>query len=421
MCVQKISHLTVTAAALLVFLATAPTIDPSARWPVRKLGTDLVVETPHYHIRTDLGPDVGQTVASHQEALYAELYRRMGNIKKPKAVQRFEVLVLSTQERYLLEMGDAARGSRGIFMARRDVLACWGFANELDVVLSTLRHEGTHQFVAHFIGPQCPVWLNEGLATFFEQGEFLQGRLEVGQVAPGRVAALRRAIEKGQLVPISRMLDLTYQEWLGAVHSGGSAASLQYDEAWAMVHFLAYGGNQKYRAAFLQFIYYIARGEDGTQAWEKTFGTNSKAFEDRWREYVEALQPDTQLDCKSHLRALGLLLLRVADKTEVPKDMATFRQAAIEDRLGKWTLQSSDGTLVSSEDRDKVADLFKCPLDKRPDAETSYELVPDPTGGPPVVRCRRHAGIVLETQYVKDSESGRMDVTVVARPAASVR
>lgn len=419
--VRQMSHLTVTAAALQVFLATGMASAAGAGWPVSTQGGDLVVETPHYRVRTDLGPDVGQTVASHQEALYAELYRRMGNIKKPKAVQRFEVLVLSTQERYLREMGDAAKGSRGIFMLGRDVLACWGSANELDLVLSTLRHEGTHQFVAHFIGPQCPVWLNEGLATFFEQGEFLRGGLEVGQVVPWRVAALRRAIEKGQLVPVGRMLVLTNQEWLGAVHSGSAPASLQYHEAWAMVHFLAFGGNQKYRAAFLQFIYYIARGEDGTRAWEKTFGTNYQAFEDRWREYVEALQPDAQLDCKSHLRGLGLLLLRVAGKTDIVKDMATFRQAAIEGRLGKWTLKSSDGTLVSSDDRDKVADLFKCPQDNRPDAETSYELVPDPAGGAPVVRCRHHAGIVLETQYVKDPESGRMDVTVVARPAASVR
>ena len=419
--VRQMSHLRATAAVLLVFLATAPTFAAGAGWPVSRQGGDLVVETPHYRVRTDLGPDVGRTVASHQEALYAELYRRMGNVKKSKMIKRFDVLVFAAQERYLREMGDAARGSRGIFMSGRDVLACWGSANELDVVLSTLRHEGTHQFVAHFIGHKCPVWLNEGLAVFHEHAQFRRGGLEVGQVPPGRVAALRRAIKKGQLIPVGRMLVLTNQEWLGAVHSGGAPAALQYDQAWAMVHFLAYGGNQKYRAAFLQFIYYIARGEDGKRAWERTFGTNYKAFEDRWREYVEGLQPDAQLDCKSHLRGLGLLLLRVAGKTDVVKDMATFRQAAIEGRLGKWTLSSSDGALVSSDDRDKVAALFKCPQDNRPDAETSYELVPDPAGGIPVVRCRHHAGIVLETRYVKDPESGRMDVTVVARPAASVR
>jgi len=419
--VRQMSHLRATAAALLVFLATAPTFAAGAGWPVSRQGGDLVVETPHYRVRTDLGPDVGQTVASHQEALYAELYRRMGNVKKPKAVRRFEVLVLSTQERYLRELGDAAKGSRGIFMPGRDVLACWGSANALDVVLETLRHEGTHQFVAHFIGHNCPIWLNEGLAVFHQHAQFRRGGLEVGQVPPGRVASLRLAMKESRLIPLVRMLSMTDKEWVAAVNTQAAQASLQYDQAWAMVHFLAFGGNQKYRAAFLQFIYYIARGEDGKRAWERTFGTNYKAFEDRWREYLEALQPDAQLDCKSHLRGLGLLLLRVAGKTDVVKDMATFRQAAIEGRLGKWTLKSSDGTLVSSDDRDKVAALFKCPQDKRPDAETSYELVPDPAGGPPVVRCRHHAGIVLETQYVKDPESGRMDVRVVARPAASVR
>ena len=188
-----------------------------------------------------------------------------------------------------------------------------------------------------------------------------------------------------------------------------------------MVHFLAFGGNQKYRAAFLQFIYYIARGEDETGAWERTFGANYQAFEDRWREYVQGLQPDAGLDCRLQLRILGTLLYRVRDKADVIKDLPTFRQAVLGGRLGKWSLKTSDGFAIASDERDRLAALFKCPQDKRPGAETSYELVPDPAGEAPILRCRLHGGIVLETQYVKDAESGRIDVTVAARPAASVR
>jgi hypothetical protein len=386
-----------------------------------KQGTDLVVETPHYRVRTDLGADVGQTVASQQEALYAELFRRMGSINKPKTIQRFEVLVFSSQERYLQEMGDAAKGSRGIFMSARDVLACWGSANQLDFILSTLRHEGTHQFVAYFIGDKCPIWLNEGLAAFYEQGEFNEGGLQVGQVVPGRLSAIRRAMETGQFVPVGRMLKLTNQEWLGVVHAGSATASLQYDEAWAMVHFLAFGGNQKYRAAFLQFIYYIARGEDETRAWERTFGANYQAFEDRWREYVQGLQPDAELDCRMQLRILGTLLYRVRDKADLIKDLPTFRQAVLDGRLGKWSMKMSDGFAIASDERDRLAALFKCPQDKHPGSETSYELVPDPAGEAPILRCRLHGGVVLETQYVKDAETGRIDVTVAVRPAVSVR
>ncbi len=388
-------------------------------WPIRQAGGEHIVQTPHYIVRTELGADVAQMVASQQEALYVELVRRMGDVRKPPPDQRFSVLVLPDRRRYERELAPEAEGSRGIFIPAKDVLACWGGAEEPDLILETLRHEGTHQLVWHCIGPQCPMWLNEGLAVFYEHAQFRKGGLEVGQVPPGRVASLRLAIQEGRLLPLARMRSMTNKEWVAAVNSKAAQAALQYDEAWAMVHFLAYGGNQKYRASFLQFIYYVARGEKADQAWERALGRDDKAFEDRWREYVEALQPSAELDCRAQLQVLGLLLPHAHPRPEFTRDMAVFRQAVLDGHLGKWTMKSDAGFTIASGERDRLAALFRCPNDKRSGVESSYELVPNPAGGPPGLRCRHHGAVVLETVYAKDPETGKMDVRVVARPAAS--
>ena len=387
-------------------------------WPIRQADGEHIVQTPHYIVRTELGADVAQMVASQQEALYVELVRRMGDVRKPPPDQRFSVLVLPDRRRYERELGPEAKGSRGIFVPAKDVLACWGEPEELDLVLEILRHEGTHQLVWHCIGPQCPMWLNEGLAVFYEHAQFRGGGLEVGQVPPGRVASLRLAMKEGRLLPLARMRSMTNKEWLAAVNSKAAHAALQYDQAWAMVHFLAYGGNQKYRASFLQFIHYVARDEKADQAWDLALGRDDKIFEQRWREYTESLQPSAELDCRMQLRVLGLLAVRAAQKPEWVKDMATFRAAVLEGRLGKWTMKSDAGFTIASDEKDRLAALFRCPNDKRSGVESSYELVPDAAGGAPGLRCRHHGAVVLETVYAKDPESGKMDVRVVARPAA---
>jgi hypothetical protein len=223
----------------------------------------------------------------------------------------------------------------------------------------------------------------------------------------------------GTLIPLARMRTMSNKDWVAAVNSKAAHASLQYDEAWAMVHFLAYGGNQKYRAAFLQFIYYVARGEKGDRVWERVFGTDDQAFEDRWREYVASLQPSAELDCRAQLQVLGLLLLHAYKNPEFTRDLASFRRAVLDGRLGKWTMKSDAGFTIASDEKDRLAALFRCPNDKRAGVESSYELVPDPAGGPPGLRCRHHGAVVLETEYRKDPETGKMDVCVVARPAVA--
>jgi len=406
----------------LMFLAAAlglaPVADAAKRgWPIRRELDLWAVQTPHYILHTDHEPQVAQLIAAQQEALFRELYKRMGKIKPHQLTGRFKLKVFKSPARYLQELGPAAFGSQGLYMHSRDLLAAWAPPEHLEVVLETLRHEGTHQFVMHFIGPDVPIWLNEGMAVFYQHSRFKNGGLQLGDVPPKRVIRLKEAIEKHQIIHLSRMLRMSPYEWINAVHTGESHAGLQYDQAWAMVHFLAFAKNQRYRAAFKQFIYHLSHGRDAYHAWEKAFGTNFNAFEQRWVEYIQGLEAFENLPCRDRLEVLGKLVLRAYKKhPEVLKDLSAFRKALGDGTLGDWSMPTEAGLVFSRDDAKSVDLLFHCPADDRRNVETSYELVPPKGDAPPVIRCRHHVGYVLETVYERDSNDGPYDVRIVTKP-----
>ncbi len=381
-------------------------------WPMKKQGDLWIVETPHYQFETDHDPKAAQLMASHQEALFRELYRRMGKTKAVSGIKRMKVQVFQTRDRYRKALGVESEGSQGLYTG--SAIAVWAVPEGIDDLLETLRHEGTHQFVGQFIGNKCPVWLNEGLAVFFQNARFEQGKLVIGQVPMPTVNVLKKAAEQDRLIPMEQMLAMSYKQWGEAVKTKSKQASVQYPQAWSMVHFLEEGENGKYRAPLLQYIYYLSRGLASEQAWKRSFGTNVKAFEQRWRAYIKNLEATEGIPCRMKLKMLGEWVLEAMKKPSLLKDMETLRKVALTGVLGGWTVTLGD---VETEitDAESVKDLFRCPLDKSNGDAPSYELVWGEPGEPPVVRCTRHAGVVLETAYEKNAEGGWV-VRAISRP-----
>ena len=94
-----------------------------------------------------------------------------------------------------------------------DVYAYWG-----DRVAEDLRHEVVHGYL-HAVVPNLPLWLDEGLAEYFE-------------VPRGQVGLNRAHLDQfdGDWQP-----DLARLEQL---HSTGEMSQAEYAESWAWVHYL---------------------------------------------------------------------------------------------------------------------------------------------------------------------------------------
>lgn len=101
---------------------------------------------------------------------------------------------------------------------RLEVYAHWG-----DHVAEDLRHEVAHGYL-HAVVPNLPLWLDEGLAEYFEVPRGRRG------LHAAHVALLRERHAAGDWSP-----DLPRLE---ACHSVAALTQLDYAEAWAWVHWL---------------------------------------------------------------------------------------------------------------------------------------------------------------------------------------
>lgn len=129
-----------------------------------------------------------------------------------------------------IERGGFSSGGRGLF---------WNVG--LRDTLSLAAHEGWHQYTQRTFRDELPVWLEEGLATYFE-GFRIDPR-EPGerliQFDPRanreRWRVLADAAQDGRLMPLSGVVEAPAE---ALVQSDDATGLLLYAQAWALVLFL---------------------------------------------------------------------------------------------------------------------------------------------------------------------------------------
>ncbi len=107
---------------------------------------------------------------------------------------------------------------RAFFVSEEDGLKVFAYSGEY--VVEDLRHEVTHGYL-HSIAPKIPLWLDEGLAEYFETADHRN---------PPHIEQLTSRLMQGGWRP-----NLARLESLTAV---GDMEQIDYAESWAWVHFL---------------------------------------------------------------------------------------------------------------------------------------------------------------------------------------
>lgn len=100
-----------------------------------------------------------------------------------------------------------------------------------------LAHEGWHQFVQASFRESIPIWLDEGLATWFE-GHRWNGEVPLftSRDNPDRQIALAKAVRANSLIPLDQLTNSTPQDWIAR---GGDWPLTYYAQVWALTRFLA--------------------------------------------------------------------------------------------------------------------------------------------------------------------------------------
>ena len=246
-------------------------------------------QSQYYDIYTDVAPEEAREVVLRMTKMAEEYHARTQNLFRGQMHDRLPFYLFSDADAYYA--AGALPGSGGVFIvdqsgARLMAIATRDQNGHLGGSMwHTIQHEGFHQFVYYVVRGPIPPWVNEGMAEFFGEGIFTGDGMITGVIPPGRCRAVKQQIKEGTFVSLQRMMRMSQAMWNLKLQSAN------YDQAWSMCQFLAFGDNGKYQNAFTAFMQDIGRGLQWDQAWASTFG-DANGFEDRWKTYWLNLPDD---------------------------------------------------------------------------------------------------------------------------------
>jgi len=314
----------------------------SATRPAKPLSKKLKpYPTRYYVIYTDLAGDEVREAAARLTAMAEEYHRRTrdfaGVIRN-----RLPFGLFSSREDYYAAGG--MKNTGGMYHPERQLLMAVADGGADAGLWHVVQHEGFHQFADLVIGGGLPTWVDEGLAEYFGQGIWTGDGFVTGLAPPRRTGRVKGYIRDGTLVPFTKMLMMTQEQWNQAVEADEAEAdadaeppdrtpekaTLHYDQAWSMVHFLVHGEEAKYRRAFARFIKDVSRGENWTEAFRSRFGRNIKAFEYRYRRWWLAREesPTWPLYVKAVVQTLTSFLGRAVSQGQKFATAEQFFRAA---------------------------------------------------------------------------------------------
>lgn len=315
-------------------------------------------QSNHYVIQTELPREEAAPFGRHMDAVFAEYSQRFKDFG-PRQKPTMPLYLLKDNESYLRFLGSYGingANTGGMFFVTPKVqgLATFVRGRSMTQTFMVLQHEGFHQFAFHCIGPQLPVWVNEGLAQYFEDGILIGERMNLGMANGRRIASVRSAMKSGRVVDFDRLLSMSDKEWHQIVSRGDQEATLLYDQSWLIAHFLI-NSDQRIRAAFEKYLHLVADRHDSADAFRKAFETDSTvAFRARWEDYAAKLEPDAMAVAMDRMLFLGEALRFLKKRDDrMPQSTEALRTTlqkmnfrATRQEIGRtMTISASDETL----------------------------------------------------------------------------
>jgi len=151
-----------------------------------------------------------------------------------------------------------------------------------------------------------------------------------------------------------------------------------YDQAWAMVHFLAQGEDGKYQKAFVKFMSLIGQGRGYMDAWSDVFGRDHAAFQKKFEQWWTELpkEPTRPLFERAALLTITSFYARAQAQGQIFESAEAFLAAAGEDKVKITFDDYLPISVLKSALRPakKLEDLTLKPAEKTKPAQVSCKL-----------------------------------------------
>ena len=133
---------------------------------------------------------------------------------------------------------------------------------------ATVYHEYTHlQFAS--AGEWMPLWLNEGIAEFFQNTKIRDKNVSIGQADTNDILYLRQQ----RLIPLPVLFAVDAKS---PYYHEEEKGSMFYAESWAVTHYLEITDREHNTQRLQQYLQLVSHHEDPVKAAEKAFGDLKK-------------------------------------------------------------------------------------------------------------------------------------------------
>jgi hypothetical protein len=208
------------------------------------------------------------------EELCQQRWDVLGKLSLPPSNESIHVYLFDTGERFaaFMRLHYPDFPTRRAFFVETDtrltVYAYWG-----DRVAEDLRHEVAHGYL-HAVVPRLPLWLDEGLAEYFEVPRGMNG------VNQPHVEQLSAEFEQGRKPNLRRLEQMT---------DAGELTQSDYAESWAWVHFLLESTPER-RKVLQTYLQALTTPADAGQLSARVLTVNAGQVERQLIEHVTKLR-----------------------------------------------------------------------------------------------------------------------------------
>lgn len=258
------------AALLLLFssaaFAAADNPDaPNAPW--------VQVISPHFTVITNSNEKQGRRIATQFERMRAVFHVLMPSVTDDAGAP---IVVLALKDKKSFRsiepaayLGKDQLNLAGLFLRvpnRNYVLL--RLDSEGDHPFSTIYHEYTH-YMLRKSDAWIPVWLNEGLAQFYQNTTLQEKEVTLGEPDANNILYLRQQ----SLIPLATLFAVDHNS---PYYHDEQKGSVFYAESWALTHFLEINDYKNKTNLISQYSRRLIAHEDPVAAAEATFGDLKK-------------------------------------------------------------------------------------------------------------------------------------------------
>jgi tetratricopeptide (TPR) repeat protein len=250
--------------ALLVLLAG--TFSASARDSVDHW---FEVRTPHFVVLTDTNEKQGLRVAAQFERMRSVFHFLLPSLSDSDASP---IMVLALKDRKAFQ---ALEPEAYLAKGQMDLAGLFMRAPDKNYILLRLDAQGEHPYATvyheytHFMmrnaSEWMPLWLNEGLAEFYQNTDIQDKEVLLGQASPDDILYLRQ----NRLLPLTTLLKV---DNTSPYYHEEQKGSVFYAESWALTHYIEMTDGQQGKNRLQDYANLLVKKEDPVVAAQQAFG-----------------------------------------------------------------------------------------------------------------------------------------------------